>query len=86
VRPALSRGIRHVPNKLTRYVEWLSGNRRTDRTAYVLRKAGLPAPVTDAEWVLDSKFNAAEEVLRDPTLKATFKAAIDNGVEVVTAR
>jgi hypothetical protein len=37
--------------------------------AYVPRKGGLPTPVTDAEWMLDAKFKAAEEVLRDPALE-----------------
>jgi hypothetical protein len=47
----------------------VDGNRRTDRMAYVPRKGGLPTPVTGAEWMLDAKFNAAEEVLRDPALE-----------------
>ena len=74
-----------MPNKLiiTRYVEWLSGNRKTGRTAYVLQKGGSPEPVSGAEWVLDSRFNAAEEVLQNPSLKDIYRAAIENGVEVV---
>ncbi len=58
-----------MPNKLTRYVEWLSGNRKTGRMAYVLQKGGLPEPVSGAEWVLDSRFNAAEEVLQNPSFE-----------------
>ena len=57
---------------LTRYVQWLSGNRKTGRTAYVLDKSGLPEPACGAEWVPDAKFD--EEVLRDPSLKETFRA------------
>ena len=33
-------------------------------------------PVTGAQWQLDSKFNVAEELLRDPSLKDVIKAAI----------
>ena len=68
-----------MPNKLARYVEWQSGGRRTGRVAYVIGKQRLPEPIAGAEWQIDSKFNASEEILRDPTIKA----AIANGVEVV---
>ena len=44
---------------------------------------GRPEPVSGAEWVLDSPFNAAEEVLQNPSLKDTYRAAIENGIEVV---
>jgi hypothetical protein len=44
----------------------------------------LPEPIAGAEWQIDSKFNVSEEILRDPTIKAAFKAAIANGVEVVS--
>ena len=72
-----------MPNKLARYVEWQSGGRRTGRVAYVIGTQRLPKPIAGAEWQIDSKFNASEEILRDPTIKAAFKAAIANGVEVV---
>jgi hypothetical protein len=49
----------------------MSRGRRTGRLAYVLRKGNLPTPIGSAEWLLDGKFNAAEEILRDPTLKKT---------------
>jgi hypothetical protein len=44
----------------------------------------LPKPAIGAQWQIDSKFNIADELLQDPSLKATIKAAIDKGVEVVT--
>jgi len=68
-----------MPNKLARYVEWQSGGRRTGRVG----KQRLPEPIAGAEWQIDSKFNASEEILRDPTIKVAFKAAIANGVEMV---
>jgi hypothetical protein len=71
------------PAKLERYVEWMSPGRRAGRVAYALRSGNLPAPVVGAEWQIDSKFNAAEELLRDPSLKDVIKVAIDKGVEVI---
>jgi len=73
-----------IVSKLERYFEWMSGGRRTGRVAYALGARNLPRPVTAAQWQLDSKFNVAEELLRDPSLKDVIKAAIAKGVEVVT--
>ena len=71
---------------LRKYVEWMTRGRRTDRTAYVTKEWDLPVPLPGAEWQLDSKFDAAEELLRDPELKTVFKAALEKGVEVVNLR
>lgn len=68
---------------LKRYVEWMTRGRHTGRTAYVLREWDLPAPLSGAEWVLDPKFNATQELLNDPTFKATIMAALRNKVEIV---
>jgi hypothetical protein len=73
------------PSKLARYIEWTSRG-RTGRLAYVLRPSNLPETFAGAEWQFDSKFNAAEELLRDPSLKSVIKAAIEKGVEIVTLR
>ena len=72
-------------SKLQSFVEWMARGRRTGRTAYVLRELDLPDPVPGSEWVLDTKFNAAEELLRNPELKVTIAAAIKKGVEIVGA-
>jgi hypothetical protein len=71
---------------LRKYIEWMTGGRRTGRIAYVTREWDLPTPSPSAEWQLDPKFNAAEELLRDPELKNVFKAALDNGAHVVVQR
>ena len=68
--------------KLMRYIEWMSRGRQTGRTAYVLRQWDLPVPLPGAEWALDSKFNAAQELLKDPKLKATITAVLKNGMEI----
>jgi hypothetical protein len=44
----------------------------------------MPKPLPGAEWQLDTKFNMAEELLRDPELKAVLKAALENGSELVS--
>jgi hypothetical protein len=50
-----------------------------------LGKKNLPKPIAGAEWQIDSGFNAADEILHDPS-EAVFKVAIANGFKVVTWR
>jgi hypothetical protein len=71
---------------LKKYVEWMSRVRKTDRVAYVLNEWDHPESTAGAEWAADISFNAAEELLRDPTLKDAFKSAIDNGSAVVVQK
>ena len=71
---------------LRRYVEWMNRGRRTDRVVYVLKEWDLPKPLPGAEWQLDTKFNAADELLRDPELKSVPKAVLEKGAEVVTRK
>jgi hypothetical protein len=71
-------------SRLDRYIEWMGGGRRTGRDAYALGASKLPKPVATGEWQLDAKFNVAEELLRDPSLKEVIKSAIAKGAEVVT--
>jgi hypothetical protein len=68
---------------LTRYVEWMSRGRRTGRVVYATKERNVPKPLPGAEWQLDARFNAAEELLRDPDLKVVIKAALEKGAEVV---
>src|ERR1700739_4800502 len=77
------KGPNSKPTKLNRYIEWLSRGSKTGRVAYALRASNLPKTSPGAEWQLDSKFNAAEELLRDPSLKDVIRAAIDKGVKGV---
>ena len=58
----------------------MSRGRRTDRVAYVLREWDLPMPLPGAEWQLDTKFNAAEEILRDPSLETAHRAGFGEGL------
>jgi hypothetical protein len=71
---------------LRKYIEWMTRGRRTDRIAYVTKEWDLPTPLSGAEWQLDSKFGAAEELLQDPELKTVFKAALERGADVVIRR
>jgi hypothetical protein len=69
--------------ELSRYIEWMTRGRRTDRVAYVTKEWNLPKPQPGAVWQLDNKFNAADEPLREPKLKSVLKAALEKGAEVV---
>jgi hypothetical protein len=69
--------------RVRRYVEWMNRGRRTDRVVYVLKEWDLPRPLPGAEWQLDTKFNLADELLRDPGLKSVLQAALEKGAEVV---
>jgi hypothetical protein len=72
--------------RLKKYVEWMSRGQRTNRIAYVMKEWDLPIPLPGAEWQIDPKFSAADELVRDPELKIVFKAALEKGVEVITRR
>ena len=72
--------------RLRRYVEWMTRGRQTDRIAYVIKEWNLPKPLPGAEWQLDTKFNLADELLRDPELKSVLTAALEKGAEVVTRK
>jgi hypothetical protein len=64
----------------------MSRGRRTDRIAYVMKEWDLPVPLPGAEWQLDASFNAGDEILRDPDMKAVLKSALENGVAVIIRR
>ena len=72
--------------RLKKYIEWMSRGRRTDRIAYGMKEWDLPTPVPGAEWRIDEKFSAADELLHDPELKVVFKAALEKGAEVITRK
>jgi hypothetical protein len=72
--------------RLKKYIEWMSRGRRTNRIAYVMKEWDLPTPAPGAEWRIDEKFSAADDLLRDPELKIVFKAALEKGVEIITRR
>jgi hypothetical protein len=82
----LTLGTNEMPNKMARYIEWQSGGRLTGRAAYAIGKQNLPEPVAGAEWQTDSQFSAADEILRDPSIRDIFQAVIANGVKVVMWR
>ena len=71
---------------IRRYVEWMNRGRRTDRVVYVLKEWDMPKPLPGAEWQLDTKFNLADELLRDPGLSSVLRAALEKGAEVVTRK
>ena len=46
----------------------------------MLKEQKLPDPIPGSGWKRIPIFNAAEEILADPTLKEVFKTAVDRGV------
>jgi hypothetical protein len=54
------------------------------RHAYVLQSSALPRASNGMEWHAVKKFNAADEVLKNPGLKAVFQKAIETGCAIVT--
>ena len=70
--------------KLKRFLEIIDYGRKTNRVAYVMQTSALPSPLAGAEWREDISFNEADELLREPKLKAVFKLAVDSGCQVVT--
>jgi hypothetical protein len=46
----------------------------------------LAETIPGADWQIDPEFNAAEEILRDPTIKTVFRTVIAKGVKLVNLR
>lgn len=72
--------------ELKRYVEWMSRGRLTGRIVYAIGEWNVPKATPGAEWQLDTKFNAGEELQRDPELETVLKAALEKGSELVDAK
>jgi hypothetical protein len=53
---------------------------------YATKEWNVPKPLPGAEWQLDTKFNVADELLRDPELKNVIKAALEKGAQVVSQK
>ena len=68
--------------KLRKYFEALPYGKRTGRVAYVIDLSAMPIPSTGAEWAEDKHFNAANEILAQPMLKAIFTAALKDGCAI----
>ena len=69
-------------SKLQKFIE-KSSSERTGRVAYAFGLAALPQPSEGMAWQPVASFNAADEVLKDQSLKTVFKAAIKDGCAVL---
>jgi hypothetical protein len=65
--------------RLRKFFESLAYGKRTGRVAYVMDAIRMPSPLPGAEWTEDKQFNAANELLATPSLKAAFKTALAKG-------
>ena len=70
---------------LHKFVEKGQHGEETGRAAYVFQSSSLPQPAEGTLWH-PVRFNAAEELLYDPSLEAVFKMAIENGFAVVEVK
>ena len=71
-------------NRLRKYIERMPGGREL-RTAYAMTLTALPDPRPPSQWREELPFSAADELLKEPELKTTFKAAIDRGYAIAPA-
>jgi hypothetical protein len=71
---------------LHKFVEKGQHGEETGRAAYVFQSSSLPQPAEGTLWHPVRSFNAAEELLYDPSLGAVFKMAIQKGCAVVTPK
>ena len=72
--------------ELHKFVEKGLRGERLGRAAYVFQSSSLPQPAEGTLWHPVRSFNAAEELLYDPSLGAVFKMAIQKGCAVVTPK
>ncbi len=70
-------------NRLQKFVEQGDGNQTLRRTAYAFSQNNLPPSAENLEWSAVPSFQAAEEVMRDPSLKDRFMKAIEEGCAIV---
>ena len=70
-------------NRLQKFVERGAYGEGPGRTAYILNLSSLPPAAEGMDWQKIDTFSAADEVFSDPSLKAIFKAAIENGCALV---
>jgi hypothetical protein len=75
--------LKPMPNRLQRFIERGSKGETSGRIAYVLKPELLVPPQTGMEWQADPTFNAAEELLKQASLKQVYAAALKDGVAVV---
>jgi len=60
-------------NRLRRFYEKVPYGQTSSRVAYATSTAALSKSLPDGEWAEDTKFNAGEAILADPTLKDVYK-------------
>jgi hypothetical protein len=69
-------------NRLRRFYEKVPYGQTSSRVAYATSTAALSKSLPDGEWAEDTKFNAGEAILADPTLKDVYKEAILKGCAI----
>lgn len=76
----------NMPTRLQRFIERGDGGETSGRVAYVLKPELLGPPQRNMQWKLYTSFNAAEEVLKEASLKDVYALALKHGLAIVTPR
>ncbi|MCC8961391.1 hypothetical protein H8A95_03420 [Bradyrhizobium sp. Pear76] len=69
--------------QLQKFVELDACRKHRGRTAYALSASALPGPAPGFVWCSVTRFNLADEVLKDADLKNVFKVAIKFGHAII---
>ena len=68
-------------NRLRRFYE-NAPDSQTGRVVYATSIAALARCLPDAVWIEDTKFNAGDAILADPSLKDVYRKAILHGCAI----
>ena len=68
-------------NRLRRFYEKVADN-QPGRVAYATSTAALHRWLPDFVWIEDTRFNAGDAILSDPSLKEVYKEAILHGCAI----
>jgi hypothetical protein len=71
-------------NRLQKFVEQDPYREKSGRTAYAFGPDKLPEATNGLQWKPVISFRAADELMQNAGLKEVFKAALANGVAVVS--
>jgi len=71
-------------NRLRKFVELSPNGDRSGLVAYAFGPTNLPEATPGFTWQAIPSFNASDELIEDPRLKAVFRDAITNGCATIT--
>jgi hypothetical protein len=72
-----------TPSRIRKFHETDGDGRRLTRIVYVMDPASLPSPHPGTEWTEDPRFDEAQELRANSTLRIVFEEAHAHGFAVV---